>query len=270
MWSCKERSRKALRNCVTLAASLLLISSNGPAPAAAEDISADPNSARYKANIPVEVLKRVSMPQGGYHEGLLFDGENIWVNNGKNRNTWVIDPRTGKIVREIIPPGTFTEGITASSDHRYWVTDWDERKLYRVTIEDNKMVSDLDISLAPARPTGVVWTGEELYVMTWTGTVQKQYHLLRMDAEGNILERMRMRGMQEPSQITWDSKHLWITSWADQKVYKVDPATNTVLGHFISPSKRATGIVWDSGHFWITGTYDHLYKVKVPGSKRDK
>lgn len=263
MWFCKGEMHKNLRTRAVLALYFLLMSLSVRVPAAAQDISVDPGETAYRSGIPVEVLKTVLLPRGGYHEGLLFDGENIWVNNGRNINTWVIDPETGDMVREIIPPGTFTEGITRADDHRYWVTDWDERKLYRVTIEQDKMISDLEVSMAPARPTGVVWTGEDLYVMTWTGTVQKRYHLLRLDPEGRVLERMRMRGMPEPSQLTWDSKHLWITSWENQRVYKVDPAARRVLGHFISPAKRSTGIVWDGEHFWITGTYDRLYKINV-------
>jgi glutamine cyclotransferase len=230
--------------------------------AAAQDVPELEKAERYETNIPVKVIKRVPLPKG-YHEGLLFDGKNIWVNNGEKINTWIVDPETGEVLSEIIPPGTFTEGITVSNDPRYWVTDWDEKKLYRVAIKDNKMESDYEISLEPARPTGVVWTGEKLYVITWTRGMGTRYHLMQLDKNERMFRKMLIKGIHEPSQLAWDGKHLWITSWFSQRVYRVDVDTFRVLGSFRSPAKDTTGIAWDGEYFWITGTYADLYKVKV-------
>jgi glutamine cyclotransferase len=219
-------------------------------------------SEKYNPAIPVSVIEKMPLPKG-YHEGLFLDGDNIWVANGKNINTWIISP-DGSLKGEIIPPGTFTEGITSSvTDGKFWVTDWDTKKLYKVRIEDGKMEVETEISLAPSLPTGVVRAGDELYVMMWTRGMGTKYHLLKLDKEGNVLVKMRIRGISEPSQITWDGKYLWITSWFNRRVYKVDPESFRVLGHFASPAKDTTGIAWDGEHFWITGTSDDLYKVKV-------
>lgn len=216
----------------------------------------------YKSNINIEVVKKVPLRKG-YHEGLFYDGENIWVNNGENINTWVVSTKDGSVVREIKPIGTFTEGITASGDGRYWVTDWNVKKLYRVTIEKDKMLADYEISLDPARPTGVIWTGRELYVMTWTRGMGTKYHLMQLDENEHMFRKMRIKGIPEPSQLAWDGKYLWVTSWYNQRVYKLDVDSFKVLGSFQSPAKQATGIVWDGAYFWITGTYDDLYKVRI-------
>lgn len=213
-------------------------------------------------DIPVEVMEKLPLPHG-YHEGLMIDGSYIWVNNGKNINTWVVDLSTGEVVSEIIPPGTFTEGITPSGDNRYWVTDWDHKKLYRVNIENGRMVPDHEVSLAPSFPAGVVWTGEFLYVITWTRGISTQYHILKMDDTGNILGRIRLRNIPEPSQLAWDGKHVWVTSWYNRRVYKLDMDSYEVLGTFRVPFEDATGIAWDGEHFWITGTYADLYKIRI-------
>ena len=234
----------------------------GARAATAQDVPDLEKAMKYEVNIPVEVIKKVPIPKG-YHEGLLFDGKNIWVNNGQKINTWIVDPETGKVLSEITPPGTFTEGITASNDNRYWVTDWDERKLYRVVIKDNKMEPDYEISLAPARPTGVVWTGEKLYLITWTRGMGTEYHLMQLDENERMSRKMRIKRIHEPSQLAWDGKYLWITSWFSQRVYKVDINTFKVLGSFKSPAKDTTGIAYDGEYFWITGTYADLYKIKV-------
>lgn len=227
-----------------------------------ENLSCFDLSEKYRSGISVEMIEKIKLPKG-YHEGLFIKDGDIWVNNGMRINTWIISP-SGELKGEIQPPATFTEGITDSSvPERYWVTDWDTRKLYRVKIEASAMVPDMEISLEPSLPTGVTRAGDKIYVMTWTRGWGTKYHLLRFDENGKMLAKVRMKNISEPSQITWDGSCLWITSWYSQKVYKVDPASFRVLGHFNSPAKDATGIAWDKGYFWITGTYDDLYRIKV-------
>lgn len=220
-------------------------------------------SGAYRRSMRVEVIERIPLPEG-YHEGLHYDGENIWVNNGRNINTWIVSPR-GEMLGEIVPPGTFTEGIADSqTPGKFWVTDWDTKKLYRLSVENGRMVPDREIPLDPALPTGVTRADEMLYVMTWTrGITGTRYHLLQLDKEGKILHKMRIKGIPEPSQIAWDGRFLWITSWNNRRVYQVDPLSFKVMGDFISPANETTGLAWDGEFFWITGTNDDLYKIRV-------
>ncbi|MEA3489339.1 MAG: glutaminyl-peptide cyclotransferase [Candidatus Omnitrophota bacterium] len=240
---------------------LLLVSPIGAYPAEVPDLK---RAKGYQGNIPVRVIKEVPLPKG-YHEGLFHDGENIWVNNGENGNTWLVDTGTGEVMSEVIPPGTFSEGITIADNGTFWVTDWNEKKIYRVKIEAGRMNVEYDISLDPARPTGIVWTGEKLYVLTWERGLGTKYYLMQLDREEHMSRKMRIKRIHEPSQLAWDGRRLWITSWYSDLVYKVDVDTFSVLGSFRSPAKRTTGIAWDGKHFWLTGTHAGLYQVEVGG-----
>ena len=216
----------------------------------------------YEGDLGIQVIRKITLPKG-YHEGLYLDGGNIWVCNGKKINTWVIDTSNGKVSSKIIPVAGFTEGITQVGEGDFWVTDWDDKKLYRVKIKENKMVAERAVSLEPAYPAGVIWTGEELYVITWTRGIGTKYGLLRMNKEGELLDEIRIKRIHEPAHLAWDGKYLWITSWYNQKVYKISTEDFKILGSFDSPAKDTTGIVWDGEGFWITGTHDDLYKVKL-------
>jgi len=216
----------------------------------------------YQANIPIEVIRKVELPKG-YHEGLFIEGNKMWVNNGEKGKTWIIDLSSGKVISEIEPPGTFSEGISAAPDGKFWITDWDTKKLYLTKIEENKMIPVSEKSLEPGRPTGVVWNGSNLYVITWTRGIGTKYHLLKMDKEGNILHKVRIKRIHEPSQLAWDGKNLWISSWYNQRVYKIDVNTLQIVGHFRSPVNETTGIVWDGKYMWVTGTKSDLYQVKL-------
>ncbi len=219
-------------------------------------------SPKYKL-IPAKVLTKVTIPKG-YHEGLYFDGKNIWVNNGQKGKTWVIDTSSGKVTGEIDPAGTFTEAITSKGKDKYFVTDWDLKKIYTARIENKNMLAENEASLAPAHPTGAIWDGKNLFVITWTRSLAgTKYRLLKMDEKFNILKSDRIKKIHEPSQLAWDGKFLWISSWYNGRIYKVDAQTLEILGYFRSPVKKTTGIAWDGKYFWVTGTYGDLYKMEV-------
>ncbi|MDP3791879.1 MAG: hypothetical protein Q8R38_07545 [Candidatus Omnitrophota bacterium] len=213
--------------------------------------------------IKTKVVARVEIPTW-YHEGLYFDGKNIWVANGLKGMTWVVDPGSGKVSAEIKPVGTFTEAVTSRSKDVYIVTDWDSKKIYTTRIENNNMAVEKEALLAPAHPTGAVWNGKNLFVITWTRSIAgTKFHLLKMDDEFNILNRHGIDNIQEPCQIAWDGKSLWVSSWYDNKVYKVDADTFDILGYFKSPVKKTTGVAWDGMNLWVTGTYSDLYKIEM-------
>ena len=215
----------------------------------------------YHKEIPVRVIKEVPLPKG-YHEGLYLEGKNIWVNNGKNGNTWIVNLETGKVIKEIKPIGTFTEGITSAGDGSFWVTDWDTKKLYRADLEGDQLVEEYAVSMDPAHPAGVVAAGDKVYVIIWTRGMGTKYHILEYDTHGNRMRKLHIKGIHEPSQLAWDGKDLWITSWYTRLVYRLDISTFEITGSFKSPAPDTTGIVWDGKTFWITGTHVGLYQVE--------
>lgn len=213
--------------------------------------------------IPSKVLKKISIPKW-YHEGLYFDGNNIWVNNGEKGKTWVIDPSTGKLINEITPIGTFTEAITSAEVGKYFVTDWDGKKIYAARIENNVMTKEFEASLDPAHPAGAAWNGKNIFVVTWLRTLTgTKFHLLKMDDKFNILEKAAIQDIQEPAHLAWDGRNLWVGSWYDRRIYKLDAETLKAISYFRSPAKKTTGIAWDGKSFWVTGTYADLYKVEI-------
>lgn len=217
----------------------------------------------YQSKIPVKVVKRVKLPKS-YHEGLFYEDGRIWVVNGKGGDIWKIDPETGSIVASFKPIGTFAEDIVPAGDGTYWYTDWDTKKLYRVKMSDSGMRSEYDITLDPSHPTGAAWTGEKLYLITWTRSVTgTKYHLLQLNKNEKMFRKMQIKRIHEPAHLAWDGKNLWITSWFSQIVYKVDVTNFKVVGSFRSPAPETTGITWDGKYFWITGTNADLYQVQV-------
>jgi hypothetical protein len=78
-----------------------------------------------------------------------------------------------------------------------------------------------------------------------------------------MLKSYRINNIQEPSQMAWDGKNLWVSSWYDRRIYKLDPDTMDIIGYINSPVKKTTGIAWDGAFLWVTGTYSDLYKMEL-------
>ncbi|HNX91264.1 MAG TPA: hypothetical protein PKY78_00400 [Candidatus Omnitrophota bacterium] len=228
-----------------------------------EEFSARENhSISQVKEIATKIIRQIEIPKG-YHEGLLLSGGEIWVNNGEEGETWVIDVSTGTKLRDIKPIGSFSEGISWVSGNKYWVTDWREGALYLVHISADITIAEKEYRLGQMYPAGVVWTGQYIFVILWGRGPEGTYDILKMDGEGNIIRVDRLKEINEPSQLTWDGKNLWITSWCDKKAYKLDPDTYEILGFFETPMNDATGIAWDGKSFWITGTRSDLYQVEL-------
>ncbi|MDD3904937.1 MAG: hypothetical protein PHS46_00210 [Candidatus Omnitrophica bacterium] len=239
-------------------ASLLILS---PLPVFSASREALKKSPAYEA-IPAKVVARILLPEG-YHEGLFSDGGNIWVANGEKGKVWVIDTESGRRVFDIESIAGFTEAISRKSEDLLFVTDWDEKKLYKARLENDKLKPEAWVSLSPAHPAGVVWNGEKLFVITWTRGMGTKFDLLEMDGGMKLLNVMSIQDIQEPAHMAWDGKYLWITSWYDPLVYKIDMKKREIIGAFRSPVSRTTGISWDGKNLWLTGTYSDLYKMEI-------
>jgi len=208
------------------------------------------------------VIRTIKLP-AGYHEGILVDKDRVYVNNGENGKTWLIDINSGEKLADIEPVGEFTEGISLYYADKYWVSDWRRKSLYIVNISDNAMREEKKIYLGPSFVAGSVWTGENVYVLLWDSSFEGKYELLRVDREGRIIGTHEIKDIKEPSQMAWDGRYLWITSWCDGNVYKFDPQILSVVAYFKTPVPDATGIFYDGKHFWVTGTRSDLYQLSV-------
>lgn len=233
-----------------------------PPKACARDDKAFEKSDDHAAMIPARLIRKIKLP-AGYHEGLFVEKNRIYVNNGEGGKTWVVDMASGELISQIEPAGTFSEGITGAPSGGYWVTDWDAKKLYFVKIENNKMLPESEVSMAPSHPAGVAWDGSHLYVVTWTRGLGTKYHLLKMDKAGNTIRKTAIKNIPEPTQLAWDGKDLWMSSWFNRRVYKIDAETLEIKGYFRSRIDRTSGIAWDGKYFWVTGTEADLRQIEI-------
>jgi len=212
--------------------------------------------------IEARVVKTISLPKL-WHEGLFPDGKDIWVCNGKGGKMWVVNTESSTITSEITPVAGFTEAIVKGPGDIYFVTDWEEKKLYKVKIENGKMVAQSELSFAPAHPAGLALVGSRIFVVTWRRGLGTKFSILEIDDGMQILQNVKIDYIQEPAHIAWDGNNLWMTSWFYRRVYKIDLTKMQIIAQFTSPIDKTTGIMWDGKNLWLTGTYSDLYQLEL-------
>ncbi|MDD4202769.1 MAG: hypothetical protein PHQ52_04825 [Candidatus Omnitrophica bacterium] len=213
--------------------------------------------------ISVKRERKIELPSSGWHEGLYIDDDQIWVNNGKGFNTDVLDIRTGKQTGQIIVPGTFMEGISKLPNGKYIWSDWYDRAFFFGELIDRELVIKARISVGDLFPAGIIAADDDIFVIGWERALDTKYYLLKFDKKGMLIEKTGIKDIQEPSQLAWDGKYLWISSWNSEKVYKVDISDYSLKGFFKTNIDRTTGIVWDGNGFWVTGTTEDIYVFKI-------
>ena len=221
--------------------------------------------AKNYEQINVKIVKKIPLPKW-YHEGLFWNGKDIWVCNGKDGKIWVVDTASGSVTSEIEPVAGFTEAVAKKPDGTYFMTDWNEKKLYKVKIENNKMAPQAEVSFEPAHPAGIGFVGSRLFVITWRRGLGTKFNILEVDGGMNVVQKIKIKDIQEPAHMAWDGHHLWITSWFYRCVYKIDMNRLEIVGQFESPVVKATGIAWDGKYLWITGTDSDLFQLEIVSS----
>ncbi len=211
--------------------------------------------------ISSEIIEEIELPKG-YHEGIFLENNKMFINNGEGIDTWIIDIITGEQTGAIKPISTFTEGIYKKGD-KYIVSDWDSKKVYEVEIKDGKMEEIKSVSFKPYRPTGLIGIGELTYVITWERGMGTKYFLNVLDENFELIEKVKLNDISEPSQICWDGEHFLISSWYSKRVYLVAPGTYRTIAYFKAPAKDTTGVFFDGEYYWVTGTYSNLYKMRI-------
>lgn len=224
----------------------------------AQDLKAGKDCRR----IPANIVKKVSIPKW-YHEGLFHDGKSLWLANGENGKIWAIDTITGVVTSNIEPVADFPEALIRTDDGILFTTEWYTKKIYRVRLEGSRLVPEKEASFEPAHPAGLAWNGKRLFVVTWTRGFGTKFHMVEMDRDLKVINRMMIRNIHEPDQLAWDGENLWISSWYTKAVYKVDINKWEIVGYFSSPVSKTTGIAWDGKYMWVTGTYGDLYQMEI-------
>ncbi|MBI5527277.1 MAG: hypothetical protein HY897_13160 [Deltaproteobacteria bacterium] len=151
------------------------------------------------------------------------------------------------------------DGLTWDGEF-LWATDCSTSRIDKVDPETGDVVSSIDV--AGVNSDELAFDGEHLWITDHTATEMPGMSapppaIYRIDrADGKVLRKFAPPGQDSggkfPMGIAWDGKNLWNIDTYDVKIYKLDPATGSVLGSIPAPAGGSCGIAWDGACLWVS------------------
>ena len=199
-----------------------------------------------KANF-IKKWSRLNIHVGTSPVGVIFDGANIWVADENGANIYKILASTGAVLH-VYPGGPGAQYLAYDNVHNtVWVTNPGVNNVTVINASTGKLVT----YASGNDPDGIAFDGTNMWVANYTpATVTK----IRA-SDGAILATIPVgtSGVSNPRLLAYDkvSKYIWVTVCGDNKVKKIDPVTNKIVGDYTVPG-YPYAIVFDGTCMWVT------------------
>jgi YVTN family beta-propeller protein len=213
------------------------------------------------ATFPVagKIVASIPAPAIG---GLAVGGGAVWVANMNPRTVTRIDPGTNAVVATI-PLGEpdFLWGPTrvAFAHGSLWALDGKSSSVYRIDPETNRVIAIIPLG-SPTQVSvaslGIAATADSVWVTNRWGTEEMpDGSIVRIDPQSNhIVMRLALGASPEqggPTAIAADSGAIWVGVPSTKSVFRVNPATNSVVAEV--PKLHCAGgqLATDGSNLWV-------------------
>lgn len=203
----------------------------------------------------------------GEPDWLVADAGSVWVIRSDAAAVDRIDPETDEVISTIEVGEIPCNGIAAGFD-AIWVASCRDQKLYRISVDDEK-VDALDIpvfkSFSGTGPFGGFAAGEDAVWMVTEGESGVFDALARIDPRTNTITDTIPLGHLGGGVAVGEGA-VWVTAPEDGLLLRVDPATLEVSDHaegLAQPAWVATG----EGGIWVlSGVWSEPDRPEGDGS----
>jgi DNA-binding beta-propeller fold protein YncE len=191
--------------------------------------------------------------------GVLFDGTNIWVADENGEDIYKILASTGTVLR-VYRGGHGAQYLAYDNvRNNVWVTNPGSNNVTVINATTGKLVT----YASGNNPDGIVFDGTSMWVANYAPATVTRIRA----SDGAILKTIPVgiRGVSNPRLLAYDkvSKKIWVTVGGDNKVKKIDPATNQIIGNYSVPG-FPYAIVFDGTFMWVTqGMLNTVAKIRT-------
>ncbi|MBT3232457.1 MAG: choice-of-anchor D domain-containing protein [Calditrichaeota bacterium] len=155
-----------------------------------------------------------------------------------------------------------TSGLTSTLDGRIWGCSYGQNRIVSMNIDNGEVLSNW---AGPGNPLAITWTGEELWVVSYSGNVVTRYNL-----DGQALGTFNV-GFRQISGMGSDlNGHVYMNSQDDRRVHviRIEDRQQVGLINYRPAAGNADiwGIEWvqdhQEGQLWCN-TRNRMYQVAV-------
>lgn len=165
----------------------------------------------------------------------------VWAASAESNTVIVIDPATNEVTGNIAV-GEFPWDLAADTES-VWVANADGT-VSRIDPTSRSVIATITVG---GRPTGITPYNGAVWVVTSTGNVS------RIDPATDSVTTTIATGASDASRIAAGAGSIWVASWAEGTVTRVDQATGEVVGEpIVVPGRPDIGFA--AGSLWATSS----------------
>ena len=221
---------------------------------APEIAEAAPKSKRIALRKWYAASTEASFTTGLGAEGMLFDGDHVWVANRYTDSVTKIRASDGA------PLGDFAVGseprALAFDGQHVWVGNYAGQTLTKLRAYDGAVMDTVNLG---TRIDDVEFDGEYLWVAhgNMSGTISKV-----RPSDGAVLATYPSGGAC-PIALEFDGTNLWIANWCGSGIVaKMNPSDGSIVGSY--GVFTCNDIAFDGEHIWVTsGNNNQVVKLRA-------
>lgn len=224
------------------------------------------------ANTPVVVNVIPSPIQSTFMGDIAFDGEYLWVQGYDEFLIYQISPIDGIVIKSI--PSTVQRPLGLAFDGSHlWLADSDNQIIQRIDTANGNVVQSFftPADLTVSYPTGLAWDGNALWnndpAGSWSSATEDT--TLQFDTNGTLIETYEAKG-EFASGLAFDGQFLWSAENIREELYKIDPATFSIVDTLDAPGGTFPNGLAVAGQFlWVANNdADSLYQIRIEASPK--
>jgi len=187
--------------------------------------------------------ERSMTPPGDHPTAMAFDGELIWVADGRTFKLYALDPADGTQRKTLNAPGYDPRGLAWDGE---WLWCVDGREGWIYGIEKDTGVARRLLESNSADPGGLAFDGEFLWLLD-----RKAGRIMRINRKDGMMHENIPAPAARCNGLDWQDGYLWVTASDDDMLYRVDPKSGDVITWIPAPGPYAWGICRAGKDLWV-------------------
>ena len=254
----------ALALALAVGLTAILVSRGGPEPAAAASFAKDTIALLDAETLePVGTFDKLGAPSGMWRDPT---GQ-VWALDAPGRVMARIDPGTRQVTARI--PLGIAPGWAAVGAGSFWMTDYEAAAVNRYDPQYGTLVERIELPTAGLE--GDTEKGEGIAFAdgsVWASYGAWPFRVARIDARTNrVTKTFDLPQADGTALVAYGDGGLWVASRDNGRMWRIDPATNTVVATATVPGGFIEDLVVAGGYAWVPVESTRIvWKVDAEGN----
>lgn len=196
---------------------------------------------------PGEIISQIPAP-GGNPDGLTWVDGYLWITSDTDHMYYKIDPSSGAVVGEMVPPGDGTGALTGLTwNGTHLVVTVEPWMIYFMDISTGLAVDSIPAP-SSSNNEGLCWDGNNLW-----STNPNNNAVYKLDpATGTVLDYFQPYSPAGCTGLAFDGFNIYVSMQNTPLMYVHLPMVPQPVAYYMLPCETPQDLAWDGTYVWLT------------------